>query len=235
MGIFTEIDPSFTAHDRRPMKHLIFLTGILLAVSCSSRQKPEIATPPNILFIAADDMKPVLGCYGNGQIITPHIDQLAREGFVFMNNHCQVAVCGPSRASLLTGMYPDRSSIWGFDMIREAVPVVVTLPQYFKQNGYTTVNISKIFDYRTVDRYMDSVSWSWTYFPMGDEEMEPWYPEETGGVTCHFYHSERVKREWEIRSAEAEEKGVAPIPYTHSFIKPATECLELPDHAYKDG
>jgi len=64
---------------------------------------------------------------------------------------------------------------------------------------------------------MDSVSWSWLHFPMGDD-MGKWYPVETGGVTCHFYHSEKVKKEWEF-----------------SFIKPATKFLDLPDHACKDG
>ena len=217
------------------MRAILFIAPFLFLFSCSTRTGTEEKRPPNILFIAADDLKPMLGCYGDEKIHSPRIDELAAGGTVFMNNHCQVALCGPSRASLLTGKYPDHTRIWGFDMIRDANPDIITLPQYFKERGYTTVNISKIFDYRTVDRYMDSISWSWRYFPMGDGDMEKWYPEETGGVTCYFYHSEKVKKEWEIRSEEARQKGLAPIPYTHSFIKPATECLDLPDHAYKDG
>ena len=66
---------------------------------------------PNILFIAIDDLKPELGCYGNNLIKTPNIDRLAAMGTVFLNNYCQQAVCGPTRASLMTGMRPDATKV----------------------------------------------------------------------------------------------------------------------------
>jgi len=204
---------------------------LFLIVSCN----PEQHGPPNILFIAIDDLKPVLGCYGDTGIISPHIDALAERGMVFLNNHCQQAVCGPSRASLLTGRYPDEISVWGFYGFRERNPGIVTLPQYFRKNGYTTVNISKIFDYRTVDQGMDSISWSWPYFPAGDREMQPYYPEETGPVAAYFYQSEKVKKVFGEKKAEAAGSGGNPNQLTHEVTKPATECLEMPDHAYKDG
>ncbi len=218
------------------MKKCFYAAPIMLAIiSCSSAEKEEVVMDrPNILFIAMDDLKPMLGCYGDSSIITPNIDAVAINGAVFLNNHCQQAVCGPSRASLLTGMYPDQIGITDFSSIRAKNPDIVTLPQYFKEQGYTTVNISKIFDYRTVDKGMDTISWSWPYFPSGDE-IRAYFPPEIGSVTGYFYQSELVKQTFKEKKAEAETLGINPIQHLHKFIKPATECLDLPDHAYKDG
>ncbi len=210
---------------------IMFAATALLLTSCS-KVGPA---PPNILFIAIDDLKPVLGCYGDLEIISPSIDALAARGTVFLNNHCQQAVCGPSRASLLTGRYPDEIRVWGFYSFRERNPGIVTLPQYFKNNGYTTVNISKIFDYRTVDRGMDSVSWSWPYFPANDKEMLPFYSRESGPVAAYFYQSERVQEVFAEKKLLASAEGGNPNQLTHQVIKPATECLDLEDDAYKDG
>jgi arylsulfatase A-like enzyme len=118
----------------------------------------------NILFIAVDDLKPNLGCFGNTMAISPNIDKLASEGTVFGNNHTQQAVCGPSRASLLTGWRPDRTQVWDLKtLIRDKNPNVVTLPQYFKENGYQTAATGKIFDPRSVDHSHDAISWSIPY------------------------------------------------------------------------
>lgn len=76
---------------------LLSLFLILLGTSIFAQQKSK----PNVLFIAVDDLKPVLSCYGNTQIKTPNIDRLAKMGTVFMNNYCQQAVCGPTRASVM--------------------------------------------------------------------------------------------------------------------------------------
>jgi arylsulfatase A-like enzyme len=189
---------------------------------------------PNILFIAVDDMKTDLGCYGNRLVKTPNLDQLAEKGAIFSNNYCQQAVCGPSRASLLTGRYPDEIKVWGFYSIRERNPGIVTLPQHFKNNGYTTVNISKIFDQRTVDEYWDSLSWN-KAFPLSEEALVPYFSEESGPVVTYFYQSPLVKEKFQKYRKEALEKDLHPIRYTQNFIKPATECLEMPDDAYKDG
>jgi arylsulfatase A-like enzyme len=208
----------------------------LLSISCvRNSENAEKKDYPNILFIAVDDMKTDLGFYGNTVVKTPNMDQLATKGAIFTNNHCQQAVCGPSRASLLTGKYPDEIEIWGFYSIRERNPGIVTLPQYFKENGYTSINISKIFDQRTVDPYRDSISWSLPAFPLSEEELVPWFNKETGPVTTYFYHSPIVKEKFQKYGKEAEEKGLHPIQYTQKFIKPATECMDLPDDAYKDG
>jgi len=190
---------------------------------------------PNILFIAIDDLKPTLGSYGDSIAITPHMDAIAEGGAIFLNNHCQQAVCGPSRASLLTGMYPDQTGIRGFYPIRDKNPDIVTLPQYFRQNGYYTVNISKIFDQRTVDQYWDSLSWSQLAFPLSEKDLVPWFNKETGPVTTYFYQSPIVKEKFEALKKEALSKGLDTIKYTQQHIKPAMESLDMPDDAYKDG
>jgi arylsulfatase A-like enzyme len=119
------------------------------------------AKRPNILFIPSDDLKPLLGCYGDKVIKTPNIDRVAARGLVFRNSHCQQAICGPTRASLLTGLYPDSTGVW--DQVRKfrAVnPTVVTLPQYFREHGYLTANIGKTFVGRNTGPGQDRVSWS---------------------------------------------------------------------------
>ena len=118
----------------------------------------------NILFIAVDDLKPNLGCYGDSAAISPNIDRLAAEGTVFSNNHCQQAVCGPSRASLLTGLRPDKTQVWDLKtLIRDKNPDMLTMPQFFKNSGYQTAACGKIFDLRSVDKKHDEVSWTIPY------------------------------------------------------------------------
>ena len=113
---------------------------------------------PNILFISSDDLRPMLGCYGNPYIKTPNIDKLASGGTVFLKNYCQYPLCGPSRSSLLTGLRPDATQIFGNSThIREVVPDVITLLQHFKQQGYHTLNYGKMYHDRNVD---DALSWS---------------------------------------------------------------------------
>lgn len=107
---------------------------------------------PNILFIAVDDLRPSIGCYGDRHAVTPHIDQLASRGVVFQQAHCQVAVCNPSRASLMTGLRPDTLGVWTLPIhFREAKPDAVTLPQWLRKAGYIAVSHGKIFHNPTPD------------------------------------------------------------------------------------
>jgi iduronate 2-sulfatase len=100
----------------------------------------------NVLFIAVDDLRPELGCYGHPMVISPNIDRLAHQGVRFNRAYCQQAICGPSRASLMTGMRPDTSGIVENNtFFRELVPDVVTLPQHFGNHGYETAYIGKIY------------------------------------------------------------------------------------------
>ncbi|MGC4073002.1 MAG: sulfatase [Nibricoccus sp.] len=114
---------------------------------------------PNVLFIVVDDLRTTLGCYGDPVAITPAIDALAARGTRFDAAYCQQAVCGPSRASLLTGRRPDTLRVWDLTThFRTTTTDVVTLPQYFKQHGYHTIAAGKIFhDGRKMN---DLGSWS---------------------------------------------------------------------------
>ena len=104
------------------------------------------AMRPNVLFIAIDDLRPELGCYGAEQIKTPNIDRFAEQALVFNRAYCQIPVCGASRASLMTGILPTKDRFWDYKVrADEDVPDAVTLPQVFKEAGYTTVTNGKVF------------------------------------------------------------------------------------------
>jgi iduronate 2-sulfatase len=101
---------------------------------------------PNVLLICVDDLKPVLGCYGDRMVKSPNIDRLAKRGLLFESAYCNQAVCAPSRNALLTGSRSTTLGIYNLGTnFRKAVPDAVTLPQYFKQNGWRTEGIGKIF------------------------------------------------------------------------------------------
>jgi iduronate 2-sulfatase len=130
-------------------------------------------TRPNILFIAVDDLRPSIGCYGDKFAITPNIDRLAKHGVRFNQAHCQVAVCNPSRASLMTGLRPDKLGVWTLPIhFREAKPDAVTLPQWFRKFGYTAVSHGKIYHNPTPDPQ----SWSEPIRPL--RNIARGYPED---------------------------------------------------------
>lgn len=120
---------------------------------------------PNVLFIAIDDLRPELGCYGTENIITPNIDGLASEGILFNRAYTQQAVCGPSRNTLLTGLRPDALGITDLHtFFRTKAPDVVTLPQFFLQRGYQSEGMGKIY-HTGHGNSDDSLSWTtnhWT-------------------------------------------------------------------------
>ena len=119
---------------------------------------------PNVLFIAVDDLRPQLGCYGHEQMVTPHIDALAVRGLVFNRAYCQAAVCRASRLSILTGLRPDTTRIYtnGGRLFRSRFPNHVTLPQQFKNHGYHSQSIGKIFHgaMKIRSKWNDPKSWS---------------------------------------------------------------------------
>lgn len=122
-----------------------------------SAQKTSKKTKYNVLFIASDDLRPELGAYGTPMIQTPNIDKLAARATRFDNAYAQYPVCNPSRTSLLTGRYPTQTGVMNNnDYFRKKFPDWVTLPQYFKNNGYTTLRSGKIF-HGGID---DPFSWS---------------------------------------------------------------------------
>ena len=119
---------------------------------------PAQSSRPNILFIAIDDLRPELGCYGNKGIHSPNLDMLATQGRCFLRAYCQEAICSPSRASLLTGSRPDTIGvIENRTYFRDLNPQIITLPQHFIAHGYTTVYSGKIFHGVMTD---DQHSWN---------------------------------------------------------------------------
>ncbi|MGJ8642100.1 MAG: sulfatase-like hydrolase/transferase [Luteolibacter sp.] len=123
-------------------RYIPLIATCLLAGVASAQSEKR----PNILFIAIDDLRPTLGAYGNPDVISPHMDKLAAEGRLFDRAYCQYAICGPSRASIMTGLRPSTLKIEEISTyFRNTVPDAVTLPQHFKQNGYRTEYIGKIF------------------------------------------------------------------------------------------
>lgn len=130
---------------------LLLSISLLLKVmffSCNSiNQKAESKqATPNILFIPVDDLRPELGAYGVEFVKTPNVDRLAEQGLTFTRAYCHQAVCNPSRASLLTGLRPYAIRVWNLQTsFRNTVPDGITMPQYFNQNGYTTIGLGKVF------------------------------------------------------------------------------------------
>ncbi|MBI4873482.1 MAG: sulfatase [Acidobacteria bacterium] len=116
----------------------------------------------NVLFIAVDDLKPNLGCYGDLLAISPNIDRLAAQGLTFTRAYCQQAVCSPSRTSLLTGRRPDTTRVYDLRLhFRKTLPDVAALPEHFRRNGYVTTGFSKIYHPGLDDRRSWSIpSWA---------------------------------------------------------------------------
>src|SRR5436190_14275951 len=148
------------AHWESLMRSALFLLVAFAATSLHAAEKNL-----NVLFIAVDDLRPELGCYGVPIIKSPNIDAIAAKGIVFDRAYCQQAVCSPTRSSLLTGRRPDTTKV--YDLVthfRRALPDVVTLPQAFKNAGWPTQSFGKIYH----GGYDDPVSWTEpSYFPRG--------------------------------------------------------------------
>lgn len=147
--------------------YCLCLVFFVCATSCNNERVENSAAPdpPNILFIAVDDLNDWIGCLqGHPQALTPNIDRLAAKGTLFTNAHAQSPLCNPSRTSVLTGYRPSSTGIYGLSpWIRDvdSLKHFITLPQYFSKNGYTTYGGGKVFHggygRQATDREFDSV------------------------------------------------------------------------------
>jgi len=146
---------------------ILVFTGILFLFSCGNKKSTNaksesVQQKPNVLFIAVDDLNDWLGCMnGHPNTKTPNIDKLASQGVLFTNAHCQAPLCGPSRASLMTGLRPSTTGIYGMiddNKIKsdnEATEDIIFLPEYFKDHGYHTMGIGKLFHKHAPDGLFD--------------------------------------------------------------------------------
>ena len=154
-----------------------FLAAAAAPLFAQQRRKP------NVLLIVADDLNTALGCYGHPIVQTPNIDALARQGVRFQKAYCQFPLCGPSRASFLSGLRPDTTGVQANDIdFRDRHPNLVTLPQLFKNNGWFSAREGKMFHMNVpmgvgTPRFQDSASWNHNGSPQGLESGEflrPW-------------------------------------------------------------
>lgn len=175
------------------------------------------ADRPNVLFIAVDDMRPDLGCYGAGFVKTPNLDRLAASGVTFTRAYCQQAVCSPSRTSLLTGKRPDTTKVWDLEThFRDHIPDTVTLPQLFKQHGYHTAGMGKIYH----GGYDDPASWS-------EPHRMP--------KNVSTYALPENQRTVERTRSEAQARGLTGRAANRAGRGPASESADVPDETYADG
>jgi len=151
---------------------LIALLVGLVAPADSANSKP------NVLFIIADDLNNRLGCYGDPLAKTPNLDKLAARGVRFDRAYCTFPLCGPSRNSMLTGLYPNSTGILrNAEIFRQTIPSHVSMPQAFRQHGYFAARIGKLYHYgvpRSIgtDGHDDPGSWELQLNPAGVDRLE---------------------------------------------------------------
>lgn len=173
---------------------------------CTSTKKQ-----PNVLFLAVDDLRPELGCYGHQMIKSPNIDKLASEGTIFEKSFCNIPVCGASRASLLTGIRPTRDRfVTYYTRMTEDAPGAVTIQKHFKEHGYYAVSLGKIAHHNNDN---------------GDHWSEkPWHPiDEVPGDGPKNWRDYQTEENLKIAASTKDGRA---IPW---------EAPDIPDNAYFDG
>jgi len=177
----------------------VLFSCLLLIISIAScKIEKEKKSQLNVLFIAVDDLRPTLGCYGDSVVISPNFDRLASRGIVFNHAYCQQAVCNPSRSSIMTGLRPDQIGVTNLiSHFRTKYPDIVTLPQAFRKKGYDAVGIGKIF--HGAKSSQDEVSWSKPSFSNLSIKMEEYVlPEnKTGKKAAAVEISEEAEEKYE--------------------------------------
>ena len=159
----------------------------------------------NVLFIIADDLNCDIGVYGNKDVYTPNIDRLASEGVLFENAHVQYPLCGPSRISLMTGLYPDQTKSKDLRLfLRQTIPDVITIGQRFIMERYNSVRVGKIYHYHNprdigTSGHDDHFSWDQTINPYGRDKIEEYklnkLKENFDGATLSWLEAEGLDSE----------------------------------------
>ena len=186
--------------------------ALLFAVSSPAAQRL------NVLMIAVDDLRPQLGCYGDQLVKSPNIDRLAERGLVFERAYCQQALCSPSRISLLSGRRPSTSKIYQIGpTLRSQMPDITTLPQHFKNHGYFTRSLGKVY-HVGID---DPPSWS---APSWQSKKPRYGPEGTKLV-------EERRLDYVKQKKQPPTKGEGGLFYAG----PAFEAPDLGDEDLLDG
>ena len=204
-----------------PFPRLSFLFALCALLLLSSfwwgESEEQPAPRPNILFIAIDDLRPELNCYGKTHIHSPNIDQLASEGLLFERAYCQQSVCSPSRISVMTGLRPDSTYVHdNATHHRRTVPEVVTLSQHFIRNGYHAADYGKIY-HGHMGAFNDALSWSELWY----------YPPQNYTKNLRGYLSEENQQI--LRENRRGPNGLV------NFSANATEGEPVADEAYPDG
>jgi len=204
----------------RPFRHYAAMTfnrilplGLLgCAILCSGNAPAK----PNVLLICVDDLKPLLGCYGDKTVKSPNVDRLAARGLLFERAYCNQAVCAPSRNALMTGSRPTTTGVYNLGTnFREANPEAVTLPQYFMQQGFRTEAVGKIFHVGH-GNHEDPASWTVPHF----QQKSIAYALSTSRAEAGLTREEAL---FANQNAGNLPKG-APV-----------ESADVPDDAYPDG
>lgn len=193
------------------------LTACVCIVACLAGVLRAADPPrPNVLLICVDDLKPLLGCYGDPLAHSPNIDRLAARGVLFEAAYCNQAVCAPSRNALLTGLRPQTLGIYDLGTnFRRSVPDAVTLPQYFQQHGYRTEALGKIFHVGHGNKE-DPASWSVPHWKSDVIAYALPASRAPSGLT-------REEALFSNQPADGKPRGAA------------YEASDVPDNAYPDG
>lgn len=202
------------------------MTGLSGATAITNREDR-----PNVLFLSLDDFGPYLKGYGHEQIIAPNMDGLMDRGFAFDRAYCQIAICAPSRSSLMTGMRPDSVAVYDLAThFREKVPNVVTLPQHFKNNGYYAQAVGKNFHpaftfHSDVDgqpSLADPVSW----------DVPTWLP----GPPRYYHTPEGIADVKKVFARTRMRKDETPDDWYKYVLRGfAVEAPDVPESALYDG
>ncbi len=154
----------------------ILVVFIVIAAALARGATPA-PTRSNVLFLIADDLNTLLGCYGDPRAKTPNLDRLAARGVRFERAYCAYPLCGPSRNSMLTGLYPNSTGIWANSQIfRQTVPEWISLPQAFRQQGWFAARLGKLYHYGVpiaigTDGHDDPASWELEMNPAGVDRL----------------------------------------------------------------